>query len=177
MLKGTTQEWIDQEISIILDAAYCNSVRDVQKTDKLTDEILWRAGKIRVRDGDLNIFGIWVAIKALSLNEMAKSKIVDQSLSQECIQAPLSIPSGQKSGGDGRVQFLQIFIIVLKRHFQKFCLTLSHLHKLSPLGICYTHLFVYLTNIYGEPNTYITYWQKSWCIIETWNLSLRKRRS
>lgn len=55
--------------------------------------ILRRAGKIRVKDGDLNIFGIWMAIKALSLNEMAKSKIVNQPFSPECRQAPLSIPS------------------------------------------------------------------------------------
>lgn len=48
IFKGTAQEWVYQGVGIILESSYHNLMKDIQKIDKWTGEILKRGGGSQV---------------------------------------------------------------------------------------------------------------------------------
>lgn len=79
--KDTAQEWIFPKVRIILEA--------IHSTRILEQVRYWKEGS-RVRDGDLDIFSIWIAVEALGVNERFKSEILQTSYPQRSTCRPHS---------------------------------------------------------------------------------------
>lgn len=48
MFKGTAQKWVYEDVGIILESAYHHLMKDIQKIDKWTSEILKGEGNSQV---------------------------------------------------------------------------------------------------------------------------------